>query len=491
MVMSIPAGQLIGGRWIPGGGMMIPSLNPATNEVIYRTSSASAEDVDAAVNAARAAASGWAESALEARLAVIKKFKALLADHQAELAELIAKETGKVLWDAMGETQAMIGKIDISIAAYQDRTGEKSISGAVRATLHHRPHGVMAVFGPYNFPAHLPNGHIVPALISGNTIVWKPSDYTPAISALVAALWQKAGLPDGVLNLLQGAKETGVALASHHDIDGLLFTGSAEVGALLHRQFAGRPEKILALEMGGNNPLIAWDVEDAEAAAMMIIQSAYLSTGQRCTCARRLIVPEGVMGDDILDAVVSLIPLIGIGAYTDNPEPFMGPLIGNREAEHLLAAQDGLLKHGAKAVVEMKRLKPDLPFVTPALIDMTGVADVADTEYFGPLLQVFRVSDFEEAMKRANKTRFGLSAGLLSDSRACYDAFARDIRAGVITWNRPTTGASSGLPFGGIGASGNHRPSAYYAADYCAYPVAAQEADRLVLPEKPLIGMRS
>jgi len=366
----------------------------------------------------------------------------------------------------------MIGKIEISIVAQAERAGEKhSAMPFGEAVLRHRPHGVMAVLGPYNFPGHLPNGHIVPALLAGNTVVFKPSELTPGVGEAMARLWISAGLPHGVLGLVQGGRETGAALVAG-DIDGLLFTGSAGAGMHFRRTLAERPHVIAALELGGNNPLILWDGDIAEAASIAV-QSGYITTGQRCSCARRLIVPEGAAGNGMIEAMISLTERLRIGAWDESPEPYMGPLISDAAAR---AARDRFAALGGKVIRPLDNIagRPE-SFVTPALIDMTGVK-APDEEIFAPILQVVRVPDFDAAIAAANATRFGLSAGLVTGDDALWRRFLMECRAGVINRNRPTTGAAGTMPFGGTGESGNHRPSAYYAADYCAYPVASFEA---------------
>jgi succinylglutamic semialdehyde dehydrogenase len=377
----------------------------------------------------------------------------------------------------------MVNKVAISIQSYRERTGEKSGPLAdATAVLRHKPHGVVAVFGPYNFPGHLPNGHIVPALLAGNCVLFKPSELTPKVAEFTVKCWIEAGLPAGVLNLLQGARETGVALAANPGIDGLFFTGSSGTGNLLHQQFAGRPDKILALEMGGNNPLLVEQVADVEAAVYTIIQSAFISAGQRCTCARRLLVPQGAWGDALLARLVSVAAAIKIGAYDAQPAPFMGTLISLQAAEQLLKAQQQLQAQGATSLLEMTQPVANAALLSPGIIDVTAIAERGDEEFFGPLLQVIRYADFADGMAEANNTRFGLAAGLLSDSPERYQQFLLESRAGIVNWNKQLTGAASSAPFGGIGASGNHRSSAYYAADYCSYPVASLEVEKLSLP---------
>ena len=481
----------IAGAWQDGQGEAFESLNPVTQQVLWTGNGASAGQVDAAVKAARQAFPDWARRTFEQRLSVLEAFAASLKNHADELARCIGEETGKPLWESATEVTSMINKVAISVQSYRERTGEKSGPlGDATAVLRHKPHGVVAVFGPYNFPGHLPNGHIVPALLAGNCVVFKPSELTPKVAELTVKCWIEAGLPAGVLNLLQGARDTGIALAAHSSIDGLFFTGSSRTGNALHQQFAGRPDKILALEMGGNNPLVVDQVEDLDAAVYTIIQSAFISAGQRCTCARRLLVPQGAWGDSLLTRLVEVSQSIEVGAFDQQPAPFMGSVISLGAARALMDAQEVLLGSGAVALLEMHQPDSNAALLTPGIIDVTEVSDRSDEELFGPLLQVIRYADFDAAIAEANNTAFGLAAGLLSDSEANYQQFWLESRAGIVNWNKQLTGAASSAPFGGIGASGNHRASAYYAADYCAYPVASLETSTLALPATLTPGVR-
>lgn len=472
----------IAGEWLVGQGEVMSSTSPYNNEVIWQGDSASPEQVESAVNAARAAFTSWKKSTYAEREAVVLDFAEKLKQNGEQIAEIIAKETGKPLWETRTEAAAMAGKIAISIRAYHDRTGEaqREASGN-HIVLRHRPLGVLAVFGPYNFPGHLPNGHIVPALLAGNTVVFKPSEQTPLTGEFAMKLWQQAGLPAGVINLVQGAKETGVALAESKGIDGLLFTGSANTGHILHRQFAGQPDKMLALEMGGNNPMvISEQYGELDATVYTIIQSAFISAGQRCTCARRLYIPVGEKGDVLISKLLEATQKILVGQPFAEPAPFMGPQISKAAADFILQAQSNLVKLGGQSLLEAKA--GEAAFVTPGIIDVTPIAELPDEEYFGPLLQVVRYQGLEKAVELANDTRFGLSAGLVSTDDDEWDYFVDNIRAGIVNRNRQLTGASGDAPFGGPGASGNLRPSAYYAADYCAYPMASMEGGETVLP---------
>ena len=483
--------HLIDNQWLTGNGPTFNSLNPANNDILWQGQGADSQQIDDAITAARAAFLAWSLTSYADRLAVVKAFQTQLKEHAEEIAIAIAQETGKPLWETRTEAAAMAGKIDLSAKAYEERTGvvSKPAPAGTQAWLRHRPHGVVAVFGPYNFPGHLPNGHIVPALLAGNTVVFKPSEQTPMVAELTVKCWLNAGLPAGVINLVQGARETGIALANHNGIDGLFFTGSSSTGMLLHKQYAGRPDKILALEMGGNNPLIVSQVADTRAAVHEIIQSAYISAGQRCTCARRLYIPKGAQGDHLVEMLVTTIGKIRVGFYDAEPAPFMGSVISSTAAQQLLTAQQDLIKQGAKSLVTMRLLTANTGLLSPGLVDVTNAKDLPDEEYFGPLLTLTRYDNFDQAITMANNTSFGLSAGLLSDSRKEYDYFLPRIRAGIVNWNKQITGASGAAPFGGVGASGNHRASAFYAADYCAYPVASIEADVLTMPQQLSPGL--
>jgi len=482
---------LINGEWRDGAGAEFSSFDPSTGETSWAGAAAARMQVTDAVQAARAAFEGWALTPLGDRINIARRYRDIIKRDGEALARLIARETGKPFWETKTEAAAVAGKVDISIRAYDERTGEKeTATGATRGMLRHKPHGVMAVLGPYNFPAHLPNGHIIPALIAGNTVVFKPSELAPGPGAFIVERMVEAGVPEGVVNLVQGGRETGEALTGAEGVNGVLFTGGAKTGVAIHKQFAGRLDVILALELGGNNPLVWWDTDDVDAAAFAVVQSAFLTAGQRCTCARRLIVPEGAAGDRAIDALTKLTDRLIIGAPFDEPQPFLGPVISPKAAESLERAFDQRLETGGEAIRNLSVCDEGGAFVTPGIIDMSRASAAPDEEHFGPMLQVWRVKDFDAAIARANATQFGLSAGLLSDDKSKWEKFLALSQAGIVNWNRQTTGASGAAPFGGIGASGNHRPSAYYAADYCAYPVASMEGEGLLVMADGQVGVR-
>lgn len=454
----------------------LTSTEPATGVLLWQGTSS---DVEAEVARVHAAWPRWAAKPVAYRIETLRRFVNVVRANEDALADLIARETGKPLWDARTEVTAVMNKVDISVAAYSERTGQRRLEAALgaRQSVRHKPHGVMAVLGPYNFPAHLPNGHIVPALLAGNGVLFKPSEHTPAVGEMLVRLFHEAGVPEDSLRLVLGGPDEGKALAAHPDVNGILFTGSAHTGISINQQFATNPAKILALEMGGNNPVIVWDTADLASAAVLVIQSAFLSSGQRCTAASRLIVKQ-----ELADALIAEVKKIADRLIVDHPHadptPFMGPVIDNRAADQLTESFLYLMSHGGRPIKHMVRPVEDRPFLSPAIIDVTAMEERPDVELFGPLLQVIRVPDFAAAIAEANNSRYGLSASLIGGTPEQYNQFWANVRAGIVNWNRPTNGASSSAPFGGVGISGNHRPSAYYAADYCAYPVASAEIEQ-------------
>lgn len=483
-MLSLRPELRIGNQWIAGGGPQLGSIGPVDDQNVWETNEASTEQVNAAFNAARKAFGPWWDQDLDKRIAIVRKYADLVRESADELAAIIATETGKILWEAKIEAGAVAGKVDVSIDALMTRRDTTSFDmGAMKAVTRFKPHGVVGVLGPFNFPAHLPNGHIVPALLAGNTIVFKPSEQAPAVGAWMMQKWIEAGLPDGVLNLVQGGRDVGEAISGNSELDGLFFTGSSRAGAALNQALASQPGKILALEMGGNNPLVVTETKDIEAAAYQTILSAYITAGQRCTCARRLIVIDNEESKNFIETLSEMARKVTFGFSSDDTEPFMGTVISGAMGRHILQTQEQLVERGAIPIVKVNSHRGCDALVSPGLLDVTNMRDREDEELFGPMLSIIRVADFDAAIAEANYTSYGLSAGILTDNADLYKAFIHRIRAGIVNWNRQTTGASGKLPFGGCGQSGNNRPSAYYAADYCSFPVASLESPTLEMPE--------
>jgi succinylglutamic semialdehyde dehydrogenase len=476
--------DLIGGRWVGIAGEALRSRNPARPAETVWLGSPRVEHVGDAVAAARRAFPAWAGRPREERFAVLRRYAEICKARQKQIAEVIADETGKVMWDADGEASALAAKVDITLDA-SDHGVLRRVSGyelplapgrVGRAWF--RPHGVMAVVAPFNFPAHLANGHIVPALATGNTVVLKPSDKAPAVGQLIGELFEAAGVPAGVVNVVQGGVDAARALVSHTEIDGVLFTGSWPVGRKILEANLDNPGRIIALEMGGNNATVVMDDADLRQAAIECVRSAFVTTGQRCTCTRRVIVHEAVAGR-LIPAICKAASNLIVGDPRAGHPVFMGPIISEQARIAVLAFQSRGAKTGGEVLVESAAVENAGGgwFISPGIMRVSRFGADAndagcDEEVFGPLLRVSITSSLDDAITQANATRYGLAASIFTKSAASIDRFLAEARAGCVNVNTGTAGASSKLPFGGLGHSGNHRPAGAFSLDYCAYPVA-------------------
>ncbi len=479
----VSKGNFINGVWKEAQGTNLESISPNDGQVIWAGKNGSALDVNECVDSAVKALPLWAKMPAEERIAYVERYASLVKENSERLAEAISIEIGKPLWEARTEINSIVGKCGLSVAAFKQRVGEvcKELpSGAISRT-YYKPIGVVAVIGPYNFPGHMSNGHIMPALICGNTVVFKPSEKGAMTAELLVELWEKAGLPNGVLNLLQGDSRTSEALVSHESINGVFFTGSYYVGNKI-RTICGT-EKMCALEMGGNSPLVVWDTSDIDAAVLATIQSAFITAGQRCSSARRLIIPQNLFGDEFIKRLVEVSSNIIVGKYTDVEEPFFGPLRTPDMVDAILFDQEQLIREGGIPLLKSERLSSiGECFVSPGIIDITKVEKKPDNELIGPFIKVIRVKSFDEAIEEANRTAYGLAAGVFTEKRELFEQFDSKIKSGLVNWNQQLTGAAGTAPFGGIKKSGNYRPSGYFAVDYCVYAVAAIEAENVKRP---------
>ena len=425
------------GKWSPGKGKAFKSFNPMNNEIIWEGNFSNIPQLKSAINSAGSSHLEWSRQTPKSRIKVIKTFYALLEKNKLAMTKLIATETGKTHLDASSEVAATLAKLNNSILAYNKRTGSQLNSmGAMQVRLKHESHGVLAVIGPFNFPLHLPNGHITPALIAGNTIVFKPSESSPMVAEYMMMLWAEAGLPKGVINMIHGGKDIVQALCKNPLSKGLLFTGSYKAGKQLSRIMAEYPEKILALELGGNNPLVVWSTRKINTAVDLIFESAFISSGQRCTCARRLILPNSKSGKMILTNLKKKVQSL---SYANESDLYYGPLISPAATKGFLDYQAKLIQLGAKSILKARKVKNSFNLVTPSLINTTGMRKTYDEENFGPMLQVQFVDSFDEAIAVANNTKYGLAAGLISDNKDLFDEFVDRINAGVINFNSTTT----------------------------------------------------
>lgn len=480
--------NLINGSWRDIAGDDIVSINPARPLEAVWSGASRVSDVDDAVVAARAALPGWSRTTVAQRVAVLRRFQEIAKVKKDALADLICEETGKALWESAGEAGLIAGKVDITLeegpttGRHRVSDFEFALNDTKSARCHFKPHGVMAVVGPFNFPAHLPNGHIVPALLTGNTVVFKPSDKSPAVGQMITEMFQEAleaeGFGEGVVNLVQGKVDVASRLVAHDGIDGILFTGSWPVGRKILEANLDRPGRIVALEMGGNNPAIVMPDADLYQAVVEVVRCAFNTTGQRCTSTRRLIVHKDV-ADRVIPAVVKAASSLVIGDPRSGEPVFMGPIISEDARDAVFAAQDRFAGSGGRVILESTTVPGmDGWYLTPSVVQVDRFAvDVDDSgcdeEVFGPMLRISVVDSLDEAIEQANATRFGLSASIFTADKDVQERFLADARAGCVNINCGTAGASSKLPFGGLGFSGNHRPAGAFAMDYCAYPVAS------------------
>lgn len=477
----------IGGARRALTGSSWKSINPARPDEVIWQGAFDPSHVDDAVSAARQAAKAWEATDAEVRADLLRRVAECMQQRRDELADLILRETGKTRAESLAEAGALPAKINLTLdgpGAHRVANYETEVSETRMGHCRFRPHGVMAVVGPFNFPMHLPNGQIVPALAAGNTVVFKPSEQAPACGQALLECFYEAGIPDGVLSLVHGDGVVARALVTHREVDGVLFTGSWPVGRSILEANLDDPGRMIALEMGGNNAAIVAADAVLPQAVIECVRCAYATAGQRCTCTRRILVDEAV-ADRFIPALCTCASTLLSGDPGEAAPVFMGPVISEAAQRHVLEAQEHLAKCGGRVLVPCA--DPGLPgfHVTAGVTEVDSFLDAPDEEIFGPLVQVCRVANLEEAITQANATRYGLAASVFSRDASVYQEVSRGLKVGCLNWNTGTAGASSALPFGGAGRSGNHRPAAAFAQDFCAWPVASLEesSESAVVPE--------
>lgn len=489
-------GDYINGQFVAvsKGDGEFKDISPADLKDTIMTVGYRHSHVEQACLAARKAYPAWAKLQLDERKTYLRKLKEVFDKEAQRIAEVIARDTGKPMWEALTEAKALSAKIDITLEHSLKLVADERISNAlpgVDGVIRYRSRGVMAVVGPFNFPAHLPNGHIVPALIAGNTIVFKPSEQTPAVGQIMAECIHQAGFPPGVFNLVQGDGETGRLLSANHAVDGVLFTGSYEVGLKIKQETLTHYNKILALEMGGKNATVVWEDADLKKAVYESLVGAYMTSGQRCSCTSRIILHPKI-ADQFIDLFYESAKKLSIGHWSKNP--FMGPLINGASVEKYLRFQEIANRENCESLMRGKSLELEHKghYVTPSIhlvkkFDPQSVYQ--KSEIFGPNVAIYTESDFDQAMNIVSSTGYGLVMALFSKNKELYEKALFEARVGLLNWNRTTNGASSRLPFGGMGKSGNDRPSAHFAIQYCTVPVASLEDPTDLDLSKALPGM--
>ena len=469
-----PPAVYINGRFDPLEGSELISTDPARPDHVVWQGTQQPEHLDEAIAAARAALPAWSARPIQERADVLQRWREAVIDNTERLAGVITDEMGKTLAESRMEAKAVADKVTITldeISLSRVREYEVPVSATRAGHCRYKPYGVMAVLGPFNFPAHLPNGHFVPALLLGNTVVFKPSKRTPAVGQVLAEIMHEIGIPPGVFNMVHGARGVAARLVSHDGIDGILFTGSWPVGRNILEANLDRPGRIMALEMGGNNPAVVMDDCNLKQAVVECVRASFATTGQRCTCTRRVIVQRGI-ADRYIAAFCQVASTLVIGPGRSEEPVFMGPVVSEDAVNEVLEFQAGLAKAGGRVLIEATAVERPGHFVTPGVVEVERFSIDTDCEVFGPLAQITRVSDLDEAIEQSNASRFGLAASIFTNDDDAYERYFAASNAGCINRNTGTAGASSKLPFGGLGHSGNRRPAAAFSVDYCAYPVA-------------------
>ena len=472
-------GNFINGKWVESSSKdTFTSISPVNQELLWEGVSSTKDDVKNAIESAKLAFKAWSKLTFEERINYLKKYIEVVENNKEILAEYISIEVGKPYWESLTEVNSVIGKLDPSIEAYnlRNKAINRNLNDGSKVVTKFKPHGVVGIIGPYNFPAHMPNGHIIAALLAGNTVVLKPSEKVPLVSEKVMEFWKEAGLPNGVINMVQGDKKVCEYLCQNEDVKGIFFTGSKKAGQAIEELCMHK--KLCVLEMGGNSPYIVWDTSNIDSAVLTIIKSSFITSGQRCSTARRLILPKNSFGDKFINRLVEVSKNIKVGKPHD--DVFMGPLKSKELVDAIINRQEELINNGAKILLESKRLLDLGPsYITPGIIDVTNVKEKIDEEIIGPFIQVTRVDSFEDAIEKANDSCYGLAAGIITEDKNLYNEFENRIEAGIISWNKQLTGASKYAPFGGIKDSGNYRPSGFLSADYCVYSTSLMEIEKV------------
>jgi len=464
--------HLIGGDWLAGQNLT-PDINPSNlNEVVGEFPRGSAEIVDQAVAAARAAQPGWNALSIQRRHDILFRAGDLLLARKDEIGRILSREEGKTLAEGIGETVRAGQLFQFFAGELLRLTGDsiRSLRDNVDIEVVREPVGVVGMITPWNYPIAIPAWKIAPALAYGNTVVVKPAELVPATAAHLLQALLDAGLPGGVVNLVFGTgREVGEAIVNHPDVDAISFTGSVATGRrIAAAAVAGNPMKKLQLELGGKNPLVVLDDADFENAVATAVNGAFYSTGQRCTASSRLIVTEGIH-DKFVAEVTKRMLALKVGDALD-PSTEIGPAVDERQLAQNLSYIEIGQKEGAKLLAGGEKLERSNPgcFFQPAIFtEVSNNSRLAREEVFGPVAAVIRVKNYDQALAVANDTEFGLSSGICTTSLKYASHFKRNSKAGMSFVNLPTAGVDYHVPFGGRrNSSYGSREQGRYAVEF-------------------------
>jgi alpha-ketoglutaric semialdehyde dehydrogenase len=452
--------NFIGGKWRESRGGRVKDLNPAdVQDVVAEAPASTAAEAAEACEAAAAAFPAWRQTPAPVRGQILYKVQRRMEERRQELAEALTREEGKTIGESRGEVQRAINVVEFFAGEARRITGEtipSELPNNFCYTLK-QPVGPVGIITPWNFPIAIPIWKIAPALVSGNTVVFKPATLTPLTASLLVEIFDECGLPPGVLNLVYGGgREVGDTIVRHPAILAVSFTGSNDVGVGLYGAAAARGIKCQC-EMGGKNPIVVLGDADLDLAVESTVQGAFGSTGQRCTATSRAVVVEDI-ADEFVERLAARTAALVVGNGL-NPGTNVGPSVDERQLETVLSYVETGQHEGARLIHGGQRIRDDGRdrgyFVTPAIFDHVDAnMRIAQEEIFGPVLSLIRVNDNESALSVANNVRFGLSASVYTSDVAAMFRFVDRLDAGILHVNSPTVGGEAHIPFGGMKATG-------------------------------------
>ncbi|KXK24587.1 MAG: Aldehyde Dehydrogenase [Chloroflexi bacterium OLB15] len=448
--------NFIAGRWVDSSsGETFNSINPATEEVLATAPNSNSHDVESAVQAAKAAFKEWRLVPAPRRGEVLYKVAQILEARKEALSSVMTQEMGKVITEARGDVQEAI-----DMAYFMGGEGRRMHGYTAPVEMPNKfgmalrePVGVVGLITPWNFPVAVPSWKMLPALVAGNAVIWKPSEETPYTAAEFVKVFEEAGLPAGVLNLIAGAGAAGSALVQHPGVRVISFTGSTDTGTKVYTAAAALGKKV-ALEMGGKNAIIVMDDANLELAVQAITWSAYGTTGQRCTATSRLIVQRGIAAK-LIEALVAKAETLKLGYGVENGIE-VGPLVNQKALDKVEKYVAIGREEGARVAIGGARAGEQGFFYQPTLFaGVTREMRIAREEIFGPVLSVIEVDTLEEAIEVNNEVAYGLSSSIFTENVNAAFRAIRDLTTGIVYINHGTTGAEIQFPFGGTRGTGN------------------------------------
>jgi succinylglutamic semialdehyde dehydrogenase len=457
------------------------------------------DHIDAVIESANLGFEKWRKTSVEERIECLQRFKSVVKEREQEIATAIALESGKPLWEAMTEAKALSAKVDVTIAEGLPRINNKvheNILPKTRGHVFYKPIGPCFVIGPFNFPCHLANGQIINALVSGNSVIFKPSDKTAYSGQILVECFHQAEFPSGVVNLIQGDGEVARRILREKSIKGIFFTGSKEVGLKVLKETYMDLSKNVNLELGGKNPSIITDSVSVDNVLPELLRGSFLTAGQRCTSTSLVVVHENII-NELIDKFHKLAKKLIVDHPIDHAEtPFMGPLIDQRAVDTYLLFVGMGSREGLEEVMRGKSIEKATPghYVSPSIHLAKGwdpKSHFLTNEIFGPNATFIPYKDLDEAFAIANSTEYGLAASIFSKEHGDFERAIQTLDSGLVNFNRSTVGASSKLPFGGVKNSGNYKPAAITTIDHCVYQVASLEVNAGELdPSLEITGLK-